>query len=416
MRSTCGFRLATGVALAASVMVGASAQGWAQASRITAYEGARLIDGKGGAPLDNATVVIDGAKIVAAGRTGEVQVPAGATRVSLAGKTVMPMIIDAHVHLSQSREGILSDLKRRAWFGVSTVFSAGTDKYENLDLRAKVEPGSATFLSAGRGITMPEPGRITVPHWINDEAEGRKVVAELAAQKVDMVKVWVDTREGKFKKVTPEIYAAIIDEAHKRNLRVVAHIFDMEDAKGLIEAGVDVFAHGVRDRDIDDEVIALFKSRPGIVLTPNLPERGVKVDMSWMKAGLPADEFAKLEAQNVDSPKLQAFHAIQARNLAKLNAAGVKIALATDGNRPWGPHEEMEDMVLAGLTPMQALLASTRNSAEVLRLADQGTIEAGKSGDLLVLDANPLDDITNTRKISAVILRGAAVDRAQPAK
>lgn len=416
MRSTCGFRLATGFALAASVIVGAAAQGWAQASRITAYEGARLIDGKGGAPLDNATVVIDGAKIVAVGRTGEVQIPAGATRVSLAGKTVMPMIIDAHVHLSQSREGILSDLKRRAWFGVSTVFSAGTDKYENLDLRAKVEPGSATFLSAGRGITMPEPGRITVPHWINDEAEGRKVVAELAAQKVDMVKVWVDTREGKFKKVTPEIYAAIIDEAHKRNLRVVAHIFDMEDAKGLIKAGVDVFAHGVRDRDIDDEVIALFKSRPGIVLTPNLPERGVKVDMSWMKAGVPADEFAKLEAQNVDSPKLQAFHAIQARNLAKLNAAGVKIALATDGNRPWGPHEEMEDMVLAGLTPMQALLASTRNSAEVLRLADQGTIEAGKSGDLLVLDANPLDDITNTRKISAVILRGVAVDRSQPAK
>lgn len=416
MRSTCGFRLATGFALAASVIVGAAAQGWAQASRITAYEGARLIDGKGGAPLDNATVVIDGAKIVAVGRTGEVQIPAGATRVSLAGKTVMPMIIDAHVHLSQSREGILSDLKRRAWFGVSTVFSAGTDKYENLDLRAKVEPGSATFLSAGRGITMPEPGRITVPHWISDEAEGRKVVAELAAQKVDMVKVWVDTREGKFKKVTPEIYAAIIDEAHKRNLRVVAHIFDMEDAKGLIKAGVDVFAHGVRDRDIDDEVIALFKSRPGIVLTPNLPERGVKVDMSWMKAGIPADEFAKLEAQNVDSPKLQAFHAIQARNLAKLNAAGVKIALATDGNRPWGPHEEMEDMVLAGLTPMQALLASTRNSAEVLRLADQGTIEAGKSGDLLVLDANPLDDITNTRKLSAVILRGVAVDRSQPAK
>ncbi len=416
MRSTYGFRLGSGFLLAASVIVGAAAGVQAQASRITAYEGARLIDGKGGAPLDNATVVIDGAKIVAVGRTGEVQVPAGATRVSLAGKTVMPMIIDAHVHLSQSREGILTDLKRRAWFGVSTVFSAGTDKYENLDLRAKVEPGSATFLSAGRGITMPEPGRITVPHWINDEAEGRKVVAELAAQKVDMVKVWVDTREGKFKKVTPEIYAAIIDEAHKRNLRVVAHIFDMEDAKGLIKAGVDVFAHGVRDRDIDDEVIALFKSRPGIVLTPNLPERGVKVDMSWMKAGLPADEFAKLEAQNVDSPKLQAFHAIQARNLAKLNAAGVKIALATDGNRPWGPHEEMEDMVLAGLTPMQALLASTRNSAEVLRLADQGTIEAGRSGDLLVLDANPLDDITNTRKISAVILRGAAVDRSQPAR
>ncbi len=413
MHLTDVYRSFAATVLGASLVAAASYPGSAQTSRITAYEGARLIDGRGGAPLDNATVVVDGAKIVAVGRTGEVTVPAGATRVSLAGKTVMPMMIDAHVHLSQSRDGIARDLKRRAWYGVSTVFSAGTDKYENLDLRAKVEPGSATFQSAGRGITMPEPGRINVPHWINDEAEGRKVVQELAAQKVDMVKVWVDTREGKFKKVSPEIYAAIIDEAHKRNLRVVAHIFEMEDAKGLIKAGVDVFAHGIRDREIDDEVVALFKSKPGIVLTPNLPDRGVKVDMSWMKAGLPADEYAKLEALNVDNPRLQAFHAIQSRNLAKLNAAGVRIALATDGNRPWGTHVEMEDMVLAGLTPMQSILSATRNSAEVLRLADQGTIEAGKSADLLVLDANPLDDIKNTRKISAVVLRGESVDRSK---
>lgn len=260
---------------------------------------------------------------------------------------------------------------------------------------------------------MPEPGRITVPHWINNEAEGRKAVEELAEKKVDIVKVWVDSRDGQFKKVTPEIYAAIIDEAHKRGLRVMAHIFDQADGKGLIKAGVDVLAHGIRDRDIDEEMIAIFKSRPDIVLTPNLPERGVKVDMSWMKAGLPADEYAKLEAQNVDSPKLAAFHAIQARNLAKLSAAGVKIALATDGNRPWGPHEEMEDMVLAGMTPMQVILAATRNSAQVMRLAGQGTIEAGKSADLLVLDANPLDDIKNTRRMSSVILRGETLDRSK---
>ena len=197
-------------------------------------------------------------------------------------------------------------------------------------LRAKVEPGSAKFLSAGRGITMPEPGRITVPHWINNEAEGRKAVEDLAANKVDIVKVWVDNREGKFKKVTPEIYAAIIDEAHKRNLRVMAHIFDMEDAKGLIKAGVDVFAHGIRDKDIDDEMVALFKSKPNIVLTPNLPDRGVKIDMSWAKGGLSDGEYTKLETDNVDSPKLNQFFQIQSRNLGKLNAAGVKISLATD--------------------------------------------------------------------------------------
>ena len=160
-----------------------------------------------------------------AGRAADVRVPAGATRVNLAGKTVMPMLIDTHVHLSPTRDAIMRDLQRRAYFGVSAALSMGTDNYELLDMRSQTMPGAARFFSAGRGITMPEPGRLTVPYWITTEAEGRKAVQELAAQKVDIVKIWVDTRDGKYKKLTPEIYGAIIDEAHKHgSARHRAHL------------------------------------------------------------------------------------------------------------------------------------------------------------------------------------------------
>jgi imidazolonepropionase-like amidohydrolase len=374
----------------------------------TAYEGARLIVGDGNV-IDNATLVVQGDKLTQVGR--DVRVPAGATRVSLAGKTVMPMIVDTHVHLSADRDALVRDLRQRAYYGVSAVASLGTDGYGNLDVRNLKIPGAARFLSAGRGITMQEPGRTNVPYWISSTAEARKAVQELADNKVDIVKIWVDTRDGKYKKLSPELYGAVIDEAHRRGLRVTAHIFDLEDAKGLVRAGVDALAHGVRDRDVDDEFLAMVKQRPSLILTPNLPDRGVRVDLGWLKPSLPEKQYAMLEQQNTDRQATQQFYGIQARNLARMNAAGVRITLGTDGNRAWGPHEEMLDMVMAGMTPMQVIVASTRYSAEFLRLRDTGTLERGKSADFIVLDANPLDDITNTRRISRVVLRGEPVSR-----
>ena len=383
------------------------------AQTVTAYEGARLIVGDGRV-IENATLVVEGTRIAQVGSAADVRVPAGATRLSLAGKTVMPMIVDTHTHLSTTRDGLIRDLKQRAYFGVSGALSLGLDSFELLAMRNELIPGAARYFSAGKGITRIEPGRATFQ--INSEAEARKAVQENAAHRADIIKVWVDEREGKVEKVTPAQYAAIIDEAHNRGLRVTAHIFHMDDAKGLMRAGLDAFAHGVRDKDIDEETVSMFKARPYLTLTPNLPDRGVKKDWSWLRAGLPAAEFAKLEEANKDNPKAQAFYGIQARNLAKLNAAGVRVTLGTDGNRPWGPHEEMQDMVLAGMTPMQVIVAATRNSAGFVRMTDAGTLEAGMSADFIVLDANPLDNITNTRRISSVILRGAPVDRAQPVR
>ena len=379
----------------------------------TVFEGARVIVGDGRV-IDNATIVVNAGKIAQVGRAADVKAPAGATRVSLTGKTVMPTIVDTHVHTSQTRDALTQDLTRRAYYGVSAAMSMGQDTdAAPFEVKAMPIPGAARFFSAGRGITAPEPGRTMAPYWITTAAEGRKAVQEQAARKVDIIKIWVDDRDGKFMKLTPELYGAVIDEAHKNKLRVTAHLFTLQDAKGLWKAGIDAFAHGVRDRDIDEEFLSMVKTRPAFVLVPNLPDRGVKADLSWLKDSLQPAELQKLEAGNTDRPEAQTAFGIQARNLAKMSAAGVKVAVGSDGNTPYAPHMEMADMVAAGMTPAQVIIAATRNGAEFLRMSDSGTIEAGKSADLLVLDANPLDDITNTRKISAVYLRGVAVNRAK---
>ena len=401
-------RIAAGVGF----LVAATAAVAGQSPATTVFEGARIIIGDGQPPIENGAFVVSGNRIVQVGRAGSVKVAQGTTRVSLAGKTVMPTIVDTHTHLSQTREALTEDLRRRAYYGVSAAMSLGQDAGDlPFEMRAQTLPGAARFFTAGRGITMPEPGRSDVPYWITTVDEGRKAVQELAAKKVDIVKIWVDDRDGKYKKLTPDLYRPIIEEAHKRSLRVTAHIFTLDDAKGLLRAGIDAFAHGVRDRDIDDEGLALFKSRPNVVVVPNLPDRGVKTDVSWLRDSVPEAEFKKLQAGAIDRPELQAPFGIQSRNLAKLNGAGVKIALGTDGNIPWSAHLEMADMVASGMTPMQVVVASTRNAAEFLRMNDAGTIAANKSADFIVLDANPLDDIANTRRIASVYLRGVAVDR-----
>src|SRR5262245_65948721 len=252
---------------------------------VTVFEGARIITGDGRAPLQNASFVVNGTRFAQVGAAASVRVPAGAARVNLAGKTVMPAIIDTHVHLSQTRDALVDDLRRRAYFGVGAAQSLGQDTTDvSFQVRAQTTPGLARFFTAGRGITAPEPGRTTAPFWVTTTAEARKAVQENAAKKVDIIKIWVDDRNGTVKKLSPELYTAVIDEAHKNSLRVIAHIYTLDDAKGTLRAGLDAFAHGVRDKDLDDEFVALVKQRPNLVLNPNMPDRGVVADIGWLKA------------------------------------------------------------------------------------------------------------------------------------
>ena len=397
---------------AAAIAAVTLAPGFAQGPAAIVFEGGRVIIGDGRPAIENATIVVQGDRITQVGSAASVKAPAGATRVSLTGKTVMPAIVDTHVHTSTTASELVNDLRQRALFGVGAAMSLGLDGTDApFAQRGHSTAGLARLFTAGRGITAPEKGRTEVPYWITSEAEGRKAVQELAAKPVDIVKIWVDDRDGKFPKLTPALYTPVIHEAHQHKLRVAAHVFSLEDAKGLLRAGIDAFAHGIRDRDIDDEIVALFKARPTVVLIPNMPDRGVAVDYGWLRGRIADGELQKIQAASTDRPQAQQSFGIQARNLAKLSAAGVRIAIGTDGNTPWAPHVEMADMVAAGMTPAQVIVAATRNAAEFVRLPNTGTIEAGKTADFIVLDANPLDDITNTRRIATVYLRGAVVAR-----
>ena len=381
---------------------------------ITIFTGARLLTGDG-TVIDNATFTVDAdGRFGVVGPTAAVTVPAGAATVDLAGLTAMPALIDTHTHLSRDRVGLTTDLERRAYFGVGAAMSLGQDTGDAIhEMRREVLPGHALYRTAGRGITAPEPGRSDVPYWVTTPEEARAGVREQAELGVDIIKIWVDDRNGLYEKLSPEIYGAVIEEAHANGLRVTAHLFYLDDAKELVRRGVDAFAHGVRDQDVDDEFVALVKARPDFVLVPNLPDPGVASDMSWLSSALQPEQVAQLQAAAVDRPEAQAAFGIQARNLERLAREGVKIAVGTDGNVPWGVHLEMADMVAAGMTPADVIVAATRNGAEFLNIPEAGTVASGKSADFIVLEANPLDDITNTRRIRDVYLRGERIDRSR---
>jgi imidazolonepropionase-like amidohydrolase len=409
----------------------------------------RLIDGTGAAPREHVSLLLRNGRIEKIGET--MVVPSGVQVRELSGKTVMPGLISAHSHLGlivddaessavgYTQENVTAQLKQFERYGVTTILSLGANRdlvYALRDEQRGGRLGGATIFTAGRGIGVPggAPGLPAAADQIYRPAtadEARKDVDELAAHRADIVKIWVDKLHGAAPEMTPEIYKAVIDEAHRKNLRVAAHEYALEDAKELVEDGVDVLAHSVRDQVVDDGFVEAMKQhKVWYVPTFTVDEsffvyagRPEFMESTFFQQAAGPQLMAKFDApgyaEKVNQDPQTAQHrkdfAIGQQNLKKLFDAGVNVGFGTDsgalpGRIPgFAEHRELELMVEAGLTSMQAIRAATGENAKLLHAADRGTIAAGKRADLLVLDADPLADIRNTRKIFAVYHDGRSI-------
>jgi imidazolonepropionase-like amidohydrolase len=392
--------------------------------------GARLIDGTGRAPIEQATLVIRNGRVEAVGSGTTVKVPADAVRVEASGKTIIPGLVNAHAHANADsgstapiRDQLAAQLRLYADYGVTTAAVLGANQNDLQDairLRDEQERGA---LDRARIYVAP-PSMTAVK--TADEARTR--VDRGADMKADLIKIHIN---GNPNDTTPEVYGALIGQAHKRGLRVAAHVYYLKDARGLVDAGVDVLAHSVRDQDVDQTLIAELKRRnvgyiptltrelsvfvyettPAFFNDPFFLRRVAAYRSQMVQLSDPA-----LQEKTRNNPAAQAIkQALQqaSRNLKILTDAGVLVAMGTDTGAPTGrwqgyfEHVELELMVKAGMTPMQALVAATGNAARVMKLDGQlGTLQPGTWADLVVLNGNPLTDIRNTRQIDSVWIAG----------
>ena len=401
------------------------------AGSVVALVGARVIDGTGRAPVEQATVLIGNGRIQAVGAPSAVRVPGGATRVDMSGKTIMPGMINAHAHVNVDRgstmpvrEDLIRRLRTYAEYGVTAAVSLGSteaDELEGIKLRDEQERG---ILDRARLYT----GGLNAVGKTPDEA--RKSVDRLADLKVDIIKFHIN---GTPNDMPPDTWGAIIDESRKRGLRTAVHIFYTKDAKAAVDKGVDILAHSIRDQDVDPAFVAELKRR-NIGYIPTLTRdlsvfayettpaffkdpfflRGIALYRQQVEQLVnPANQEKVRNDKQAQEIKLALQQA--RKNLKALSDGGVPIAMGTDSGAANNPgrwqgyfeHVELEMMVEAGLSPMQALVAATGGAARVMKLDTQlGTLEPGRWADLIVLDANPLADIRNTRRIDSTWMAG----------
>ena len=408
----------------------------AQAGSALALTGARLIDGTGSAPLEQSTLVIRNGRIERVGPASTVAVPDGAEIVDLSGKTILPGFINAHGHLNADqsdrprRDKLTGQLRLYADYGITTVvvLGSGTGDLEDT-VRLRQEQESGTLDRARVYVAGPSL------RDLNTADEARENVNRYADANADIVKIHIT---GGPDDMTPPVYGALIDQAHNRGLRVAAHLYYLQDARGLVDAGVDVIAHSVRDQDVDAALIAEIKRR-NISYTPTLTRdlaqfvyettpaffddpffvRNVDAyrrELTFLSNPARQEQTRNSTERQAIKPALEQAN----RNLKILSDAGVVIAMGTDSGTNAGQwqgyfeHTEIEMMVEAGMSPGQALVAATGGAARAVGLnQDLGTIQPGRWADLIVLNANPLDDIRATREIDSVWIAGGRLDDAR---
>jgi imidazolonepropionase-like amidohydrolase len=446
--------------LASSILFAsfASIPGDAQTNE-TIYEGARLILGDAGAPIENGAFVVRNGHIAAIGRKGSVRASSAATHVDLTGKTVMPALNNAHLHIgyegyvswsaeNHSPENVLDHLEREAFYGVGTAMAMGdqpTDfaiKFQQDQLAGKFPPAARFFFAAGLAPPGGGPDALliqaTTPlhavYEVSTADEAVAAVRKIAARKIKEVKFWVDNRDntrGSMKKMPPEVYTALIEEAHKHGMIVHAHATNLQDQKGVVKAGVDVLVHTVMTEKIDDEFVAILREKkPYWAPVMGLGDRSELCDGSnpFIEQALPDSVAADIRAGKTWLPSPACAAPVTAQfaqreenlqyNFPKYIAAGARIVLGTDAGLSqkysygFAEHHEIGMYVRLGLTPADAVVASTSRPTEVLRINDAGTLAKGKRADFIVLNANPLENIRHTREIDSVYLYGAKLDRA----